>query len=1010
MPPAAPLTTTAITAGAETSGDTVGRALGGLANQIMESVNGVRVNKKTALDISRRGKEMANAIVVIMEEFPMMSEWSRTAMFEEFHRALLELLEALKSEGEKGYLTQLLHQQSNKVYLDELSAKMTDTYNTLMVQLRLHASKMATALSLDLEAMAAKHQAALDSLGDIPVPAITFIPSKPQLYFGRVSETQAVVDAVTVHATGRVTILGGPGMGKTTLALLALHHPSVAKRFGKRRFFVACDAAEGKPSCLATIAEALGVLATDPKSMQLEITETLGAEPSIIVLDNFESAWEPHGQRTDAERVLQCLDAVPNLSLICTLRGTERPHGVQWTRPFIPPLAPLSDAAARQTFASIADTPESDPCVAQLLDFLDNVPLAIVLMANLAQSESTQALLTRWASLRTSMLSRAEGRHRLTSLDVSINLSVQSPRMQVFPAAQALLSAISLLPHGAVVSDLLSWAPKSSAQAIAALLRSSLATRGADQRIFVLAPIRSFMISHYPPAKEDIAPLYAHYFRLAELVRQSILFTFDAEVLSAVGPELANLDTVIRYALQHSPDAEYSAIKAVICLALLYNETSLGPGPELLATALATARARNFEDLCADLQLQSAVLAYNGAISGDPETLFRQARDAYERVGNEEGILDARIAVIWTLEPAEGIREARLLYEMSRARGDLRRMSRSASRLAQALSRDGQLSEAIAQYEHAIALSEQAGSPGAPNRITGYLKFQLGEEYKNAGNFAMAVRMCSEALVIFESTRLAFGATQALMRLAEIHLDQRNPLEAIQCASRALAMKAANFRSHLYCLMDLVQAHAMAGQIDAAAAAMETLGQSNNSEGFSAFELGYIRYSRALLAKASGDAEGARALLDVARDTLRTRDLVEIPEVSTTVVAQCLGALGEIHGEQGRPEEAVVLFCGAAILFRSINQMLGTVQCLVLLAEVVDDDDAEVLIDAVLLPIRRMDLHYDLAKALLRLAGIAQTRGQHELARHRATSALAHFGDVKDERRVRIAQGISLRE
>jgi hypothetical protein len=37
------------------------------------------------------------------------------------------------------------------------------------------------------------------------------------------------------------------------------------------------------------------------------------------------------------------------------MRGAERPAKVQWTRPFLQPLKPLAQSAARQTFIDIAD-------------------------------------------------------------------------------------------------------------------------------------------------------------------------------------------------------------------------------------------------------------------------------------------------------------------------------------------------------------------------------------------------------------------------------------------------------------------------------------------------------------------------------------------------------------------------------------------------------------------------------------------------------------------------------
>lgn len=79
-----------------------------------------------------------------------------------------------------------------------------------------------------------------------------------------------------------------------------------------------------------------------------------------------------------------------------TLRGSERPHGVPWTTPHLPPLATLGSGFAAQLFVAISDIDEANPDLSKLITCTDSIPLAIVLLANLAQYESSHALLTRW--------------------------------------------------------------------------------------------------------------------------------------------------------------------------------------------------------------------------------------------------------------------------------------------------------------------------------------------------------------------------------------------------------------------------------------------------------------------------------------------------------------------------------------------------------------------------------------------------------------------------------------
>ncbi|KAJ7434739.1 hypothetical protein FB451DRAFT_1188845 [Mycena latifolia] len=78
--------------------------------------------------------------------------------------------------------------------------------------------------------------------------------------------------------------------------------------------------------------------------------------PSFLVdLDNLETIWEPRETRKDLEQFLSLLTDVDHLALIITMHGAERPANVRWTRPFLEPLKPLRQEAARKTFIDIVD-------------------------------------------------------------------------------------------------------------------------------------------------------------------------------------------------------------------------------------------------------------------------------------------------------------------------------------------------------------------------------------------------------------------------------------------------------------------------------------------------------------------------------------------------------------------------------------------------------------------------------------------------------------------------------
>jgi hypothetical protein len=75
------------------------------------------------------------------------------------------------------------------------------------------------------------------------------------------------------------------------------------------------------------------------------------------------------------------------------MRGAGRPGKVCWTRPFLLPLKPLSNDAARQTFLDITD--HDSRHTNTLLQLTDNMPLAVNLIAHLVDDEGPSSVLHR---------------------------------------------------------------------------------------------------------------------------------------------------------------------------------------------------------------------------------------------------------------------------------------------------------------------------------------------------------------------------------------------------------------------------------------------------------------------------------------------------------------------------------------------------------------------------------------------------------------------------------------
>ncbi|KAJ6487090.1 hypothetical protein C8R47DRAFT_958391, partial [Mycena vitilis] len=346
----------------------------------------------------------------------------------------------------------------------------------------------------------------------------------------------------------RIAILGAGGMGKTTLARSVLHHAQITTRYGEHRHFVACDSATTKVELAALIGAHLGLQAG--KDLARAVVQHFSSHTaSILMLDNPETAWEPMDCRKEIEEFLSLLTDIDHLALIVTMRGAERPAKVAWTHPFLPPLRPLGQDAARQIFIDIADDGHNQADVDKVLVLTDNMPLAIDLLSHLVDVEGCSAVLSRWEEEKTSMISY--GWDSKSNLDLSISLSLASPRLQPFPHSQKFLSLLSILPNG--LSDV-ELAPRAKSDAskfgCAALIATTLVYSDSNKQLKVLVPIREYMQKIQPPNDDLISPLRRYFQKLLEHYKEYNGTASNSGTVTRISSNLANIQNVLDKGLQ----------------------------------------------------------------------------------------------------------------------------------------------------------------------------------------------------------------------------------------------------------------------------------------------------------------------------------------------------------------------------------------------------------------------------------------------------------------------------
>ncbi|KAJ7455166.1 hypothetical protein FB451DRAFT_1143972 [Mycena latifolia] len=383
--------------------------------------------------------------------------------------------------------------------------------------------------------------------------SFSLLPSEPKIFHGRESEVSIIIQQLNQQIP-RVAILGGGGMGKTSLARAVLHHPQISAKYEKHRFFVACDAASSSVHLAALIGAHVGL----PPGQDLTkpvIRYFSNGPSSLLILDNLETVWEPKESRTDVEKLLALLEDIEHLTLIITMRGAERPASVRWTHPFLRPLQPLAQDAARKTFIDIVDDGYTVEDIDKILLLADNMPLAIDLIAHLVDYDGFDHVMQHWETERTSLLS--EGLNKGSNLNLSISMSLESPRLASVPHAHDLLSLLSMLPDG--LSDVELQQSKLPIENVlackAALICISLAYTDDEKRLKALVPIREYMQKMHPPLICMVQPLRKHFSELLDVYDAYHGSASSPGIVARITSNFANIQNVLVMGLKpDNPD------------------------------------------------------------------------------------------------------------------------------------------------------------------------------------------------------------------------------------------------------------------------------------------------------------------------------------------------------------------------------------------------------------------------------------------------------------------------
>jgi tetratricopeptide (TPR) repeat protein len=749
---------------------------------------------------------------------------------------------------------------------------------------------------------------------------------------------QKIVDLVlssSSSAPARVAILGPGGVGKSALAHAVLTHDRVVARFGDARHVVPCESIKSRDALLVALADRLSLLrpgtASDGYAAGLDarVLSALSAssEECVLCLDDFEAPWDQPVEhaggagRRDVELLLADITALPSVVVIVTMRGGERPKGTAWSLPMLPPLTNFDHEAARRTWESLAGS-ACDAWAEKLIDAVDRLPLAVTLLASLAEVATAEALWERWQRENIAVVEREKGGDKLSSLEFSIALSLESGRMATDASAKRLLGILSLLPDGLSVSPppefrrLLFPDVPDIARGLDTLVGRSLAVRTADKkRVQVNSLVRLYCENHALAAEGDRRALRDYYVALASHGYDDL----GPDLFERMTAEMNNMGCVLQTSLARTPRSEITPVVEAVIAYTQFCSYVGNFSDAVIASAVDDVRVRGLlsdETLGDCLTSLGSICLSDGKVPA-AEAHFSRALALHLKAQDVIGQAHDHCHLGDVLYRSDKMEEAkasyRRAYELNVEAGSTYGQANALTHLGDTSRKLGDLEASCSYYQQSLALHrEHCDQLGQANSLKG-----LGHVRLRMDEIKLARECFEQALELHRAVNDLVGQANDISSLADIYRRLDDLAKAEEAYKDALRLHGlanddlgrANALGHLgdlYRKQDkLREAEEHYTQaLQSHEKAFDKLGQANDLKG-----LGGVYHRQRDNDKAISKYNAALSLYEATNNSLGK--------------ANCQRSIGQIYYLQNRLHEASQMFQISLEDYKRANDTIG---------------------------------------------------------------------------------------